>query len=249
VFRNAGLVLCAAAQVCAAHDVISTKLTWSREVSRIVYKRCASCHREDGTAMPLLTYQDARPWAKAIKEEVLERRMPPWGAVKGYGDFRNDAALTQEEIGIIADWVEGGAPEGDKQYLPAAPVFAPAKAELLKPGISINRKFVLDRDLRLQAVRPDASVADARLTARRPDGSVEPLLWLHNYKRQWNRTFSYREPVLLPKGTILEMSEAMPVILITAEPQPARRTKPYSLYPVSGTAPKSGVRPGVETAH
>ena len=74
----------------SAHDVISTKLTWSREVSRIIYKRCASCHHEGGSAFSLMTYEEARPWAKAIKEEVLERRMPPFGAVKGFGDFRDD---------------------------------------------------------------------------------------------------------------------------------------------------------------
>ena len=61
-----------------AHDVIGTKLLWTQEISRIVYRHCASCHREGGTAMSLMTYQDARPWAKAIRDEVLSRRMPPW---------------------------------------------------------------------------------------------------------------------------------------------------------------------------
>ena len=73
--------------------------------------------------MSLLTYESARPWAKAIKEEVLNRRMPPWGAVKGFGDFRDDPSLTQDEITRIAEWVEGGAPEGD----PALSVHPPRK--------------------------------------------------------------------------------------------------------------------------
>src|SRR5438105_11797568 len=84
-----------------AHDVITTKITFDREIARIVYARCASCHRPGGTAFSLMTYDDARPWAKAIQEEVLERRMPPWGAVKGFGDFRNDQALTPEQIEVI----------------------------------------------------------------------------------------------------------------------------------------------------
>jgi hypothetical protein len=59
-------LLVGAGLVLSAHDVISTKITWSREISRIVYKRCASCHREGGPTFSLMTYQEARPWAKAI---------------------------------------------------------------------------------------------------------------------------------------------------------------------------------------
>src|SRR5262245_428640 len=75
------------------HDVITTRITWSREISRIFYERCASCHHEGGMSFSLMTYNEARPWAVAIKEEVLSRRMPPWGGVKGFGEFRNDQAL------------------------------------------------------------------------------------------------------------------------------------------------------------
>src|SRR4051812_11822963 len=76
------------AGISYAHEPITTKLTWTQEISRIFYKRCVSCHREGGASpMSLATYDEARPWAKAIKEEVLERRMPPWGAVRGIGEF------------------------------------------------------------------------------------------------------------------------------------------------------------------
>src|SRR4051794_3352829 len=133
--------------VCAsaafAHDPITTKLTWSREVSRIVYKHCASCHRDGGTAMSLLTYQEARPWAKAIKDEVLARRMPPWGAVKGFGDFKNDITLSREELDLIARGGEGGPPEGDAKYLPAAPVFSPEPAQTLSGGELVESRLVL----------------------------------------------------------------------------------------------------------
>src|ERR1700719_309063 len=104
-----------------AHDIITTKITFSKEISRLLYKRCATCHREGGSSFSLMTFEEARPWAKAIKEEVLERRMPPWEAVKGFGEFRDDRGLTQEEIELISDWVEGSAPEGDPKYLPTAP--------------------------------------------------------------------------------------------------------------------------------
>ena len=68
----------------------------------------------------------------AIKEEVLERRMPPWGAVKGFGQFQDDQGLTQEQIGLIADWVEGGAPEGDPALPPKAPGF-PKRSRAARP--------------------------------------------------------------------------------------------------------------------
>src|SRR5882724_591008 len=108
------------AGVAGAHDVITTSITFTKEISRLLYKRCATCHG-DNASIPLTTYEQARPWAKAIKEEVLERRMPPWQAVKGFGEFRDDRGLTQEELETISSWVEGGAPEGDPKYLPSLP--------------------------------------------------------------------------------------------------------------------------------
>ena len=110
-------LLVGAGILLSAHDVFSTKITWSREISRLVDKRCISCHREGGSSFALTTFEEARPWAKAIKEEVLERRMPPFAAVKGFGDIRDDQALTQDEIHLISDWVEGGSPEGDPALL------------------------------------------------------------------------------------------------------------------------------------
>src|SRR6266481_4227814 len=89
-----------------AHDIITTKLTYTRDVSRIFQRRCISCHGP-GSSIPLTSYDEVRPWAVAIKEQVLARSMPPWGAVKGFGDFSPDRALTQDEILIIAAWVVG----------------------------------------------------------------------------------------------------------------------------------------------
>src|ERR1700739_3123590 len=100
MFRAAVLMIACAA-VAGAHDVITTKITWSKEMSRLVYKRCATCHRDGGAAFSLMTYEAARPWAKAIKEETLERRMPPWQAVKGFGEFKDDRGLTEEELEVI----------------------------------------------------------------------------------------------------------------------------------------------------
>jgi len=194
----------------SAHDVFSTKITWSREISRLVYKRCASCHREGGSSFALTTFEEARPWAKAIKEEVLERRMPPFEAVKGFGDLKDDQALTQEEIHLIADWVEGGSPEGERTLLPKDPVYGPAATRPSKAGaeLVINGSEVLPRPITVAAIRPKslAEGSSIKVVADRPDGTIEPLIWLYNYKQKFDRTYYLRVPVLLPAGTKIEMS-------------------------------------------
>src|SRR4030095_3869373 len=107
-----------------AHEVITTKITFNKEIVRILSKTCMSCHRPGGLApMALTTYQEARPWAKAIKEEGLERRSPPGHAVAGYGEFANDPSLAGREIDLITAWVDGGAPKGDDKDLAPLPDF------------------------------------------------------------------------------------------------------------------------------
>src|SRR6266403_3663407 len=125
--------------LCSAHEPITTKLTWTQEISRIVYKHCISCHREGGAApMALITYDESRPWAKAIRDEVAERRMPPWGAVKGFGQFRNDQSLTDPEIEMLVLWVAGGAPKGDDIYLPPVPLFPVSRSAGPRRGITVR---------------------------------------------------------------------------------------------------------------
>jgi hypothetical protein len=194
-----------------AHDPITTKLTWSQEISRIIYKRCAACHGEGGQPMSLLTYEEARPWAKAIRDEVLNRRMPPWGAVKGFGEFQNEAALTQEEITRIAQWVEGGAPEGDPVYLPVKPHAHAANP--LPAGLRI-RQLPNSHDVSVIGMRPLADVSESKITAHLPDGIIEPLIWLREYKHQWNRTFVYLEPLKLPAGTRIVADPPAPFELL-----------------------------------
>src|ERR1700689_3595901 len=95
--RNALALLAAAllARLLPGHDVITTKLTYTRDISRIFAQHCVSCHAE-GTAIPLTTYAQVRPWAVSIKEKVLSRAMPPWGAVPGFGSLAPDRALSEQ---------------------------------------------------------------------------------------------------------------------------------------------------------
>jgi hypothetical protein len=205
------LVLVGASGSLSAHDVITTKITWAREISRLVYNRCASCHREGGSSFSLTKYEEARPWAKAIKEEALERRMPPWGAVKGFGDFRDDQGLTQEELHLISDWVEGGAPEGDPALLPKLPGFGVA-ATAAHTGVelTVDGSLTLTHAATVVAIRPNVLMegSSIQVVARRPDGSFEPLLWLYQYKPQYTHTYTYRSALHLPAGTRIEVSPA-----------------------------------------
>jgi len=112
----AGLVLAGALLLTPAtvytHTPITTKMTFQKEVAGIFQRKCFQCHTDGNISMSLTTYKDARPWAVAIKEEILERRMPPWSAVNGYGHFANDMSLTAREVSIILSWADGGAPSG-----------------------------------------------------------------------------------------------------------------------------------------
>ncbi len=166
--------------------------------------------------MSLATYVEARPWAKAIKEEVLERRMPPWGAVKGFGAFKHDQALTQEEVSLISDWVEGGAPEGDPKYLPTtATPDPPAAFQPPSMRLTVSKSQVLTATRTLVAIAPLAGkpVANARVTAEFVDGSIEPLLWLKEYKPAWKRLFALRNPLTLPAGTRIVVEPETAVML------------------------------------
>lgn len=98
--------------------------TFNKDVAPIVFAKCAGCHRTGQMApMPLVTYEDARPWAQAIKTKVLSREMPPWLADPRFGRFRNDRSLTQNEINTLVAWVDGGAQEGSEPP-PPVPQFA-----------------------------------------------------------------------------------------------------------------------------
>src|SRR5271157_3388642 len=103
----------------------ASEVTFSGDVAPILYKNCVACHHANDIApMSLLTYQEVKPWASAIKEAVLTKKMPPWKADPHYGKWSNDASLTEAEIATIKTWVETGKAEGDPQAMPKPPVFA-----------------------------------------------------------------------------------------------------------------------------
>ena len=97
------------------------QVTFTKDVAPILQQHCQVCHRPDTFApMSLLTYEDARPWAKSIRQKVVAREMPPWYIDKNVGvrHFKNDVSLSNSEIATIAKWVDSGAPKGNPADMP-----------------------------------------------------------------------------------------------------------------------------------
>ena len=168
----AGLVLGCA---MAAAGQAKAPVTFSKEVAPIFYKNCVECHRPTMFApMSLLTYNEARPWARSIKNKIVAREMPPWSADPAIGHFRNDPRLSQTDIDTIVAWVDGGAPKGDDKDLPKAPKFTdgwtigepdmvltmtesfhvPAKGTIPYTYITIPLNIPADRWLKAIEIRP-----------------------------------------------------------------------------------------------
>jgi hypothetical protein len=183
-------------------------ITWNRQVSRIVYARCVGCHRDGGTAFSLLEYAEARPAAEAIKRAVLSRSMPPWGAVKGFGDLRDEQGLDQAQIEMIVDWADTGTARGNNpRALPERPR-PPKRDAPFKPprnAVTVSGDLTLESPLRLaglypQDVAPDASL---QIVAALPDGSVTPLVWLEGYRAEHAHAFWLQSSLALPTGTVI----------------------------------------------
>ena len=100
-------------------------VTFSKDVAPILYQNCVYCHRAGEIApMSLLTYKDARPWARSIKQNVSQRRMPPWLADPHYSSFSNNRRLSDRDVQTLVAWVDGGAREGNPADMPSPPQFA-----------------------------------------------------------------------------------------------------------------------------
>jgi hypothetical protein len=100
----------------------TNEITFSKDVAPIVFENCVYCHRPGEIApFSMLTFASVRPWAKSIKEQVLQRRMPPWFADSHYGSFVNARRLSDKDIQTIVNWVDGGSREGSPADMPAVP--------------------------------------------------------------------------------------------------------------------------------
>jgi mono/diheme cytochrome c family protein len=114
-----------AAAPAVAADAVA-KPTFTKDIAPIFQEKCEACHRTDSIApMSLVTYEEARPWARSIKSRVAARQMPPWHIDKTVGiqDFKNDRSLSDAQVETIVRWVDQGAPKGDPKDMPAPRVW------------------------------------------------------------------------------------------------------------------------------
>jgi hypothetical protein len=129
------LFLCAG---LSAAIVTAGEVTFSHDVAPILYRHCVGCHHAGDIApMPLMTYTETRPWASAIREAVLTRKMPPWKADPHYGEWANDPRLSDAEIATLKAWAEGAKLEGSPKDMPPAPEF-PDGWKIGKPNLVIS---------------------------------------------------------------------------------------------------------------
>ena len=151
------------------------QVTFTKDVAPILQKRCQVCHRPDTFApMSLLTYEEARPWARAMKAKVIAREMPPWYIDKNVGihNFKNDVSLTDQEIATIAKWADSGAPKGDPADMPPPRKFESGDQWHIRPDLIVN----LPKDMLVPGKAPDRWVdvlVDTGLTEDRYIKGVE----------------------------------------------------------------------------
>ena len=122
----------------AASQSAAPAVTFHKDVLPILQKNCQSCHRPEQIGpFSMLSYRETRPWAKAIRQAVISRAMPPWFADPRYGHFNNDRSLKQAEIDTIAAWVDAGAPEGRSSQAPP-PMPWPEGGWQIKPDVTFD---------------------------------------------------------------------------------------------------------------
>jgi hypothetical protein len=154
--RTGGLALfVAVAMTPSAYAQAPAQVTFTKDVAPILQKSCQSCHRPGSVApMSLLTYEDARPWARSMKQKVTAREMPPWHIDRNIGitKFKDDPSLTEAEIQTIAKWVDGGAVRGNLGDMPAPKQFSDLDQWFIgKPDIVVTN----EKAYTLPATGPD----------------------------------------------------------------------------------------------
>ena len=140
------------------------QVTFSKDVAPIFQEKCQECHQPNSIApMSLITYQEARPWARSIKERVATRQMPPWHIDRSVGvqHFKNDMSLSDEQVDTIVRWVDGGAPQGDPKDLPP-------------PVALVTDNEWKGRERRLRRARPGREVVRVHDAGAAPGRLVPP---------------------------------------------------------------------------
>ncbi len=164
-----------AAAMCLAAPAAEKTVTFTKDVAPIVFNRCVECHRKGEAApMAFTSYKEVRPWAKAMRERIAARTMPPWLAAAGSAHFENERKLTDREVATFNAWVDAGAPEGDARDLPPLPahqegwaigkpdavfhlpndVPVPASGVIAYQNYTVDTNFTEDKWVQASEIRP-----------------------------------------------------------------------------------------------
>jgi len=243
--------------------------TFTRDVAPILQKSCQTCHHPGTSApMSLMTYEDARPWARSIRQRVSNRDMPPWHLDKTVGirQYKNDRSLSDDEIATLVRWADSGAPQGNVADMPAPLTFRPEADWFIgEPDL----KVTTPNDFTMYATGPDWWIdqfADVQLTEDRwiksmeikpsnpkvvhhvvvyaiepdaPEGTPEGGVQLHEYAvGKYGDIFGDNTGRLLKKGTRLRYD--MHYFAIGSE-QHNKTTIAFKFYP-KGVVPTYQVR-------
>src|SRR5712691_10383005 len=171
IILSAGVALIAMSASVSAQSHV----TFTKDEAVILQKHCQVCHQPDTFApMSLLTYEQARPWARAIKQKILAREMPPWYIDKNVGirNFSNDVSLSDQEIATIVQWVDSGAPQGNLADMPPPRKFEASDKWHIRPDLIVQ----LQRDVIVPAQAADRWIdvlVDTGLTEDRYIKGVE----------------------------------------------------------------------------
>jgi hypothetical protein len=240
-------------------------VTFARDVAPIFQTKCQTCHHPGTSApMSLVTYEDVRPWARAIQQRVASRDMPPWHLDKTVGirGYKNDRSLTDAEISTVVRWVEGGAPLGDPGEMPKPLTFRPeAEWFIGEPDLTATttNDFVMypkgpdwwidqfgevtlteDRWIKAMEIKPSNPkiVHHAVVYAIEPDapeGTPESGILLHEYAvGKYGDIFGENTGRLLKAGTRLRFD--MHYFAVGSE-QHNKTTIAFKFYP-KGVTPK-----------
>ncbi|MBS1812517.1 MAG: c-type cytochrome [Acidobacteria bacterium] len=229
-------VVCAALlalQASQASGKSAKTVTFSKEVAPIFNKNCANCHRP-GEAAPFstLTYKDARPWAKSIRQQVMNRTMPPWHADPHVGQWANDARLSQKDIDTIVAWVDGGALEGNPKDLPPAPKFSEGwaigkpdvildmgKDYVMKPGspdeiqyFTVETNFTEDKYVQFVEARPgNRQIVHHIIAFIQPPPKTDGSKQLSPEERRKMREAAMRDNIFYQDGFLTKVKADAPV--------------------------------------
>lgn len=154
-----------------ADDPVSTAVSFNREIIRIIQRKCEPCHASGGLAMSLSDYRDARAWGRAIREELVEHRMPPALVARGYGRYETDPSLTAREMATFLTWLDGGMPRGEDADLPPRPHAAGNSVDDIEDAASLRlplpaQTVPAGEELVVRRVTIDAGAAAGRAIAR-----------------------------------------------------------------------------------